>query len=179
MQGNAMLSLGRAARRLALAATVVTLSAAPALAQPAGGPMQGGHFAAPITQSWPHLLEGAKDSLNLNTSQQALWDSAVAQSRQAHAGMRANRQQLQAAVAAEIAKPEPDLAGLAATTDAVEQQNRALRQSARAPWLALYATFSPDQKAIVRGLLQQRVADAQSFRSRMMERMRAWVKPAA
>jgi len=42
----------------------------------------------------------------------------------------------------------------------------------RDQWLALYATFSPEQKAVVRDLLQRKVARAESFHQRMRERIR-------
>ena len=105
--------------------------------------MHGMHGGAPLDQLVPHLLDKAKASLNLDTSQQVMWDNAVAQGKRAHAQMRANRQQVKDALKAELAKPAPDLAALAAAADAVEQQNRTLRQDARAQWLALYATFTP------------------------------------
>ncbi len=98
----------------------------------------------------PRMLERAKESLNLNTSQQTMWDAVVAQGKAAREAGRANRGSVKDALAAELAKAEPDLAAVAAAADAVEQQNRALRRQVRDQWLALYATFSPEQKAVVR-----------------------------
>ncbi len=47
----------------------------------------------------------------------------------------------------------------------------AAQVTVRDEWLELYATFTPEQKAVVRDLLQERVARAESFRQRMHERM--------
>ena len=166
-------------RHLALAAAVaVALAGATtaAFAQPDGGAMhgmRGGHDGGPFDAGFPHMLAKAKASLNLNTSQQSMFDNIVASGKTAHTEARANRQKLKALVQAELAKPEPDLAALAAAKDAVEQQNHALRQPVRAQWLALYATFSPEQKAVVRDLLQQRLEKAESFHERMIEKFRS------
>ena len=52
---------------------------------------------------------------------------------------------MQAALAAELAKAEPDLAAVAAVGDDVQAKNLALRHQVRDAWLAVYSTFSPDQ----------------------------------
>ena len=62
---------------------------------------------------------------------------------------------MQAALATELAKAEPDLAAVAAVGDDVQAKNLALRHQVRDAWLAVYSTFSPDQKAIVRDALRQ------------------------
>jgi Spy/CpxP family protein refolding chaperone len=191
MQGSTFDSMtSRSARRLALAAAValaLACAAPAAIAQPAGGSpggpgmhaMHGMHDGGSLDALLPHLLHKAKAALNLNTSQQVQWDNAVAQGKLAHTQMRANRQQAKDALKAELAKPAPDLAALAASADAIEQQNRTLRRDARAPWLALYATFSPEQKAVVRDLLQQRLERAESFRERMHDHVREALRPAS
>ena len=69
-----------------------------------------------------------------------------------------------------MAKSEPDLAAVAAVSDNAQAQGQALRKSVRAQWLALYATFSPDQKAVVRQMVQDRMAKGESFREKMKER---------
>jgi Spy/CpxP family protein refolding chaperone len=103
-------------------------------------------------------MKEAKDQLNLNTSQQQQWDNAVAQSKSAHAAMRANFGQVKTAMQAELAKTEPDFAATAAVADSAEQQNSALRKQSRSAWLALYSTFSSEQKTIVRDAVQARMA---------------------
>jgi len=130
-----------------------------------------------LCQAPPHghdpiaVIETLKASLNLNTSQQQQWDSAVALSQTARQGMRANFAQLKAALQAELAKPEPDLASLAAQADALQEQGAAARKAARNAWLALYATFTTDQKAVVRDAIQARIAKMDAFGARMKERL--------
>jgi protein CpxP len=109
--------------------------------------------------------------LNLNTSQQQQWDAAVAQSKAAHDAIRANFQQLKAATQGELAKSDPDLAALASLSDQLQQQNIAQRTQARAAWLALYGTFSADQKTTVKDAINAKMARMDAFRQRMQNRL--------
>jgi len=115
------------------------------------------------------LIAHAKANLNLNTSQQTMFDAAVAQSKAAHEQGRALMQKVKDAMTAELAKAEPDLAAIAAAADDARAQGQALRKQVRTQWLNLYATFSPDQKAVVRDLLQKRMARMDSFRQKMRD----------
>jgi periplasmic protein CpxP/Spy len=147
------------------AATIVAFSGA-ALAQPAhwhGGPGQG-------AADFVHVFAALKSQLNLNTSQQAMWDAAVAQTKSARDTGRANFDKVRTALSAELAKPEPDLAAVAAVADDAQAANAALRKQIRSQWLALYATFTPDQKAVVKDALSKRVARMEKFREKMMQR---------
>jgi Spy/CpxP family protein refolding chaperone len=117
------------------------------------------------------LIEHAKAQLNLDTSQQLMFDTAVAHSKAAFESGRALRQKVKDAAQVQLAKPEPDLAAVAAVADEAEQQGRALRLSIRNDWLKLYAAFSPEQKAVVRDILQKKMGHAESFRERMHQRM--------
>jgi phosphoenolpyruvate-protein kinase (PTS system EI component) len=117
------------------------------------------------------VLQRIQAKLNLNTSQQQQWDTAVAQSKVAHEAMRANFQQLKAATQAELAKSDPDLAALASVSDQLQQQNIAQRKQARAAWLALYGTFSAEQKATVKDAINARMARMDAFRQRMHDRL--------
>jgi Spy/CpxP family protein refolding chaperone len=145
------------------AAAALSLSGA-ALSQP--GPHHGHGAGGDFTMG----IAALKGQLNLNTSQQTMWDNAVAQTKAARETGRANFDKLKTAMTTELAKAEPDLAAVAAASDDVQAQNSALRKQVRATWLALYATFTPDQKAIVRDSLKQRVAKMESFRQKMQER---------
>ena len=49
-----------------------------------------------------------KGQLNLNTSQQAMWDNAVAAGKAARASARASHQKVHDTLTAELAKAEPD-----------------------------------------------------------------------
>jgi phosphoenolpyruvate-protein kinase (PTS system EI component) len=117
------------------------------------------------------VLQKIQAKLNLNTSQQQQWDAAVAQSKTAHDAIRANFQQLKAAAQAELAKSDPDLAALASLSDQLQQQNIAQRKQARAAWLALYGTFSADQKTTVKDAINARMARMETFRQKMRDRL--------
>jgi len=153
----------RFTQRLAVfaAATVLMLSGGAAFAQRPHG-AHGGELSFGIA--------ALKDQLNLNTSQQAMWDSAIAQTKAARESGRANMQKIRDAMTSELAKPEPDLAAVAAAADDVHAANQALRKQVRGTWLALYATFSPDQKAIVKNAIQQRLAKMQTMREKWQQR---------
>ena len=99
-----------------------------------------------------------------------MWDNAVAQTKAARDAGRANMQKIKDAMNVELAKAEPDLAAVAAAADDVQASNSALRKQVRNTWLAVYATFTPDQKAIVRDALKQRVARMETFRQKMLQR---------
>ena len=62
-------------------------------------------------------IAGLKSELNLNTSQQAMWDNAAAAGKAARENARAERQKIRATLDAELAKAEPDLAAVAAAAD--------------------------------------------------------------
>lgn len=143
------------------AAAALSLSSA-ALAQPGQHHGHRGDFTMAIA--------ALKGQLNLNTSQQAMWDSAAAQTKAARETGRANFAKVKTAMTAELAKAEPDLAAVATVADDVQAQNSALRKQVRGTWLALYSTFTPDQKAVVRDSLRQRLAKMESFRQKMQER---------
>lgn len=142
----------------AVAATSVIAFAGSALAQPGQGP------------DFINVLAALKSELKLNTSQQTMWDAAAVQSRSAHDAGRTNFDKVRTAMSAELAKPEPDLAAVAAVADDAQAANTALRKQIRGQWLALYATFTPDQKAIVKEALGKQVARMEKFRDKMMER---------
>jgi Spy/CpxP family protein refolding chaperone len=139
-----------------------------ASAQPAGGP-HGHHGMVGPDEMIGHLIASAKSQLNLNTSQQGMFDTAVADSQAALQSGRALHQKVRDTLQAELAKAEPDLAAVATAADAAMDQGRVQRRAIRAEWLALYATFTPDQKAVVKDLLQQRLAKADSFREKIRE----------
>jgi len=164
-------TFGRPAFRLAAlaASAVLALTGAVALAQPGGGP---GHGHGPgHGMEIEQVLGAVKGQLNLNTSQQLQWDNAAAQTKSARDTGRAGMQKVHDAMAAELAKPEPDLAAVAAVADSVHASNQALRQGVRTQWLQLYATFSPAQKAVVRDALAQQMARMESMAARMKAHM--------
>jgi Spy/CpxP family protein refolding chaperone len=152
---------------VAAVAVATTLGAGVALAQPHGGPH--GHGGGEVMIG--HLIAHAKEQLNLNTMQQGMFDTAFAHSKAARESGRALHDNVKATLQAELAKAEPDLAAVAAAADAAADQARVQRNAIRAEWLSLYATFSPAQKAVVKDMLQKRLAHMESFREKMRERM--------
>ncbi|HTS20676.1 MAG TPA: periplasmic heavy metal sensor [Casimicrobiaceae bacterium] len=114
--------------------------------------------AHPMDEGSPiSILGRLKAQLNLNTSQQQQWENAAALSASAHSAMRAQFQQRKAALEAELAKAEPDFASLAAANDSARAQMVSQEKQARDAWLALYSTFTPEQKGVVRDALKTRI----------------------
>src|SRR3954470_630412 len=145
------------------ASRIATLSAAAlfAIAGVAGGQPHHGQQGAAAGQPH-HGLEGAmgggdvvmaiaglKAQLNLNTSQQGMWDNAVAAGKAARESARASRQKVHDTLAAELKKDVPDLALVSAAADSARDAAAASQRQVRDAWLNIYSTFTPDQKAIV------------------------------
>jgi Spy/CpxP family protein refolding chaperone len=115
-------------------------------------------------------IAALKGQLNLNTSQQAMWDNAVAAGKAARQSARSNMQKVHDTLSAELAKPEPDLAAVAAASDVARNANAALHGQVRDAWLNLYSTFTPDQKTVVKNALSQRLARMEKFHEKMLQR---------
>jgi Spy/CpxP family protein refolding chaperone len=148
----------------AAAVAVVGLSGA-AFAQPHHG-HRGGLGGGDVVMAIAHL----KSQLNLNTSQQVMWDNAIAASKAAHENARASRQAVHDALKSELAKAEPDLAAVAAAADNARDAGATAHRQVRTAWLNLYGTFTPEQKGVVRNALQQRLSRMEQFREKMKER---------
>jgi Spy/CpxP family protein refolding chaperone len=168
-------TLPRKTPRLAAlaAAAVLALAGAAAMAQSAGWHGHGhGHGNGPGAGiEIERVLVALKGQLALNTSQQLMWDNAVAQTRAAHAAGRESMHKVRATLAAELAKAEPDLAAVAAAADSAQNSHQALRHGVRNQWLQIYATFSPEQKAIVRDALTKQLARREAMGARMREHL--------
>ncbi len=156
-----MFGLTRNSRRVALAlAFCAGLSALPATAQP--GP--GGDRII-------HAIAAFKAQLNLDpTSQQPLWDAAVAAGKAERDAAKQRRQTVKQVASEELAKPTPNLSNIATAADHVQDVDTAAHHQVRAQWLALYATFTPDQIAVVKAGIEKRMARMESFRERMHKR---------
>ena len=120
----------------------------------------------------PHAMHGgdplmramwqAKSQLNLNTSQQAQWDAAVALAKSAHAQEKTLHQSVKATSDAELAKSSPDLQALSTAADDAQAKGLALHQSVRNAFLNVYASLSPDQQAMVANALRSDAAERQA-----------------
>jgi Spy/CpxP family protein refolding chaperone len=155
----------------ALAAAAILATAGTAFAQPMGGPGHGHHGGPGEGMEIGQVLSGLKDQLNLDTSQQLNWTNAVAAAKSAHVAMRAGMKTVHDALAAELAKPTPDLAAVAAVVDSVRASNQTLRLDVRKQWLQIYANLKPEQVAIVRAALTAQLARMEAMRARMQQRM--------
>jgi LTXXQ motif family protein len=163
-KGHIMFGLTRNSRRVALALAFSAgwsgLAALPAAAQP--GP--GGDRII-------HAIAAFKAELNLDTTQQPLWDAAVASGKAARDAAKQSRLTVKQVATDELAKATPpNLSHIAATADQVQDANVAAHRQVRAQWLALYATFRPDQVAVVKAGIATRMARMESFRERMRQR---------
>lgn len=156
----------RRAGVIGAAALAITLFGAGAYAQGSGMHGHRGHHGGGIERA----IAQVKDKLALDTSQQVMWDNALAATKSARQAGHAEREKMHAAVKAELAKPEPDLVALSALTDAAQANGQALRRQVRGEWLKLYATFNPAQKLVVRDQLAKRAERFDRFRERMAER---------
>jgi Spy/CpxP family protein refolding chaperone len=153
-QGNS-----RPSRIAAVAAAALAFAlGGAALAQP--GPGHHGHGFG----GGPDMLAGTI------ARAKAQFDAAADASKAARDTARSNMQRVKDALTAELAKAEPNLAAVAAVGDDVQAQNQALRKQVRGQWLALYATFSPEQKAVVKQMIQNRVSRMEQFRDQMQQR---------
>jgi len=99
-----------------------------------------------------------------------MWDNAVAAGKAARDSARSNMQKVHDTLTAELAKAEPDLAAVAAASDVARNANAAARAQVRSAWLNLYGTFTPDQKAVVKAAIQQRLTRMEQFREKMQQR---------
>ena len=162
-------------RRPVLAASALLFAGALALAGTghAGGP-RGGHG-----PGGPHgaggmveqVIAPLKERLALDSSQLQMYEAARAQMVAVRDQTVAQRRDVRARIDAELAKGEPDLASVASLLEGIEDQARSTRRQVRDQWLRLYANLRPDQKAIVRDAIRERIAHAEGARERMRERM--------
>lgn len=159
-----MFGLTSTSRRVALAlAFGAGLSALTVAAQPGSHHVGGGDR---LIQA----IAGFKAQLNLNTQQQGMWDAAAASSKAAHETAKQRRMTVKQLATEEFAKPAPDLARIAAASDQVRDSNTTAHRQVRTQWLQLYSTFSPEQVAIVKAGIGQRMARMEGFREKMRER---------
>lgn len=150
--------------QVAVAAALFAVAGATAYAQGPHG--RHGPHGAQVEQ----VIAQVKDKLALNSSQQVMWDNAITSTKAARQAGRAERERVHAAMKAEITKPEPDLAAVAALADQAQANGQSLRHQVRDEWLKLYATFTPAQKQVVRDELSKRMDRFERLRAKVKER---------
>ncbi len=139
-----------------------------ALAQPLGGPHGPGGADAMIG----HLIAHARAELKLNTMQQEMFDKAVANSKLAREKARALQAKVRDTLQAELAKPEPNLAAVAAAADAAMDEGRAGAEGGpRRMAGALRHNSAPSRRRSCATCCRRESAQGESFRQRMRERM--------
>lgn len=99
-----------------------------------------------------------RDALRLTPEQQQAWQAIRAKREALRKARFQTWSQVRHALREELAKPEPDLARVAALRDAQSERNLQARKEIEDMRLKLYATFSPEQKAVVRDFLKARLA---------------------
>ena len=142
-----------------MAAALLAMGAHTALAGPGGGPGHGGPGPGFALES---VLAPLKAQLNLTPAQLTTWDATVAAATSARGTGRANAEKVHEALTAELAR-----------ADTAQAANQTLRRQVRDQWLALYATFTPAQKAVVRDAVKARVERMQSMREKFRDRMQS------
>lgn len=105
-----------------------------------------------------------RDALRLTPEQQSAWQAIEAKQQAQREARRQSRAEVRKAFQAELAKPEPDLAHVAALRDQARERNLRAQRELQDMRLKLYATFSPEQKAVVRDFLKLRLARAGHWR---------------
>lgn len=160
----------------AIAVSILAAGAHGVAAQPGHGHGPGAGFGGPAAIE--QMIFSLKPQLNLTTSQQTMWDSVAANAKSARAAARNGMEHVRAALTAELAKAEPDLAAVAAVSDQAQAEITSSRRQIRDQWLSLYATFSPAQKTVVRDALVKREQRMEAFRGRMQERFHGNRAPA-
>jgi Spy/CpxP family protein refolding chaperone len=115
-----------------------------------------------------HHSERLAEKLKLTPDQRAQWDALMQKSKAQFEAMRKTRHEMHEAMKAEFAKPEPDLAALAAKGDAARERGMAAHRELRDGWLRLYATMSPEQKGVVKHAILHHMKKMHHMRERMM-----------
>jgi Spy/CpxP family protein refolding chaperone len=99
-----------------------------------------------------------RDALRLTPEQQKAWQEIRARQEAQRKARRRSWSEVRQVLEAELAKPEPDLARVANVRDALMERNLKARKEIEAMRLKLYASLSPEQKAVVRDFLKLRLA---------------------
>lgn len=157
----------RRASQAVLASALFVAIGAAAQPGPGAGPGPGPHArGAHVEQVIAHL----RTQLNLDTQQQLAFDNAVAAGRAAREQARADATKVRDAVRAELASATPNLRRITELGDQARAQLASRHAQVREQWLALYETFSPQQKQVVRDAMLKRMERMEHFREKMRDR---------
>jgi hypothetical protein len=158
----------RRTRQAALASALVLALGGTAYAEP--GQQFGHHGPGARAAHVEGVIAQLRTQLNLNTQQQVAFDNALAASKAAREGARAELAKVHAAMQAELAKTAPDLRKVSDLGEQVRASLQAQHRQIRDQWLALYDTFDAQQKLVVRDALAKRAERIGQFREKMRDR---------
>jgi hypothetical protein len=102
-------------------------------------------------------LDRLERSLKLTPDQKEQYELAVGATKRLMLGLTIAAMEGKERLAAELAKPRPDLRSLEKLHEEVMDQSRTLRREAREEWMKLYAMLDEAQVAELRDFLQRRV----------------------
>ena len=112
-----------------------------------------GGVATPAVAQMPQLnlkFEKLEQALNLKPEQKEQFDVAVGATKRVLLQLALVTMQMKDKLAAELAKPRPDLGVLDEGRKAIVDEGRTLRREARDEWRKLYAMLDPHQVASLR-----------------------------
>lgn len=115
-------------------------------------------------------LEAVKAQLNLNPTQDAQFAVAKEASGKAMAAGRAAHMNARSAAKTELTKSDPDLGKLLTMREATHEAAAAERKAATAEWAKFLNSLNPEQKAVVKSLLVDRMHRAAAMREKVMNR---------
>jgi len=160
-----------------LAALLVSSVFTLAHANPAAGAPHPGHHAGPHGGSLISQLGRLKSQLNLTDAQQAIWQDAETASKAAHTAAQQAHSALRAQIGQEIQKDVIDFRAIEQSAEAAHASAKAARDTARDKWYVAYDSLSPEQKAQVSKIFQQKWAKMAAMREQWQQKHPAGVKP--
>jgi hypothetical protein len=111
----------------------------------------------PVDLSQYLQLDRLERALKLTPAQKEQYEMAVGATKRLMLGLTIAAMEAKERLAAELAKPRPDLRSLENLHDEVMDQSRTLRREAREEWTKLYGMLDEAQVAELRDFLQRRV----------------------
>jgi uncharacterized membrane protein len=122
-----------------------------------------------LAQQWLQQQAELQAALHLSPTQEIAWQALQNEQREL---FRQGREQLNDAAAIariELAEPDADLAGLAASLETEVDLWMADQRALRARKLAFYETLSPEQQAVLRDELVRRIERAEALRDTLLQ----------
>jgi uncharacterized membrane protein len=122
-----------------------------------------------LAKQWLQQQAELQAALHLSPTQEIAWQALQNEQREL---FRQGREQLSDAAAIariELAEPDADLAGLAASLETEVDLWMADQRALRARKLAFYETLSPEQQVVLRDELVRRIERAEALRDTLLQ----------